>query len=151
MDPAEYKKLTTGRLLSLIRGTRTADEATAWHAAHGEPTLKDVLYDMMQRRNLYPKEMIRRCRIERSYFYHILNGNKRPSRNMILRIGFCMQADLAETERLLRLANAAKLYPRVRRDALLIFAIQQKYTMDEANELLKREGEPPLYRNDSIE
>jgi hypothetical protein len=51
-------------------------------------------------------------------------------------------------ERLLRLADAAMLYPRMRRDALLIFAIQQKYTMEAANELLRSEGEPPLYRND---
>ena len=150
MDPTE-KRITTSRLLSLVRGAHSADEATAWHFQHDEPSLKDVLYDMMQRRGLYPREMIRRCGIERSYFYHILNGNKRPSRNMILRIGFCMQADLPETERLLRLANAARLYPRVRRDALLIFAIQQRYTMDEANELLKREGEPPLYRDERIE
>ena len=103
---------------------------------------------MMQRRGLYPKDMIHRCGIERSYFYHILNGNKRPSRNMILRIAFCLHADLNETERLLRLSGAARLYPRIRRDALLIFAIQQKYTMEAANELLAREGEARLYRND---
>lgn len=149
MDSSERNKVTTGRLLSLIRGTRSPDEATVWHAQHGEPALKDVLYDMMRQRGLYPKDMIRRCGIERSYFYHILNGNKRPSRNMILRIGFCIQASLAEMERLLRLADAARLYPKLRRDALLIFAIQQKYTMEQANELLAREGEPPLYRNET--
>ena len=148
MDSTERKKLTTGRLLSLVRGSRSAQDAVAWHAENGEPSLKDVLYEMMQRRGLSPKDMIQRCGIERSYYYHILNGNKRPSRNMILRIGFCMHADLAEMERLLRMADAAKLYPRVRRDALLIFAIQQKYTMEAANELLRSEGEPVLYRND---
>lgn len=148
MDSTERKKLTTGRLLSLVRGSRSAQDAVAWHAENGEPSLKDVLYEMMQRRGLSPRDMIQRCGIERSYYYHILNGNKRPSRNMILRIGLCLHADLAEMERLLRLADAAKLYPRVRRDALLIFAIQQKYTMEAANELLRSEGEPPLYRND---
>jgi len=148
MDSTERRKLTTGRLLSLIRGTRSSEEAVAWHAENGEPALKDVLYEMMQRRGLYPKDMIHRCGIERSYFYHILNGTKRPSRNMILRIAFCLHADLNETERLLRLSDAARLYPRIRRDALLIFAIQQKYTMEAANELLAREGEARLYRND---
>lgn len=67
---------------------------------------------------------------------------------MILRIAFCLHADLNETERLLRLSDAARLYPRIRRDALLIFAIQQKYTMEAANALLAREGEARLYRND---
>jgi hypothetical protein len=65
---------------------------------------------------------------------------------MVLRIGFCLRADLKQTQRLLRLANASTLYARVRRDALLIYAIQNKYTVIQANELLLQNDLPPLYR-----
>ena len=37
------------------------------------------------------------------------------------------------------------LYPKVRRDALLILAINHKLSMREANQKLIEEGEVPLY------
>ena len=51
-------------------------------------------------------------------------------------------------QRLLRLVNAPDLYARVERDALLIYAIQNKYTMAQANDLLLQNDLPPLYRNE---
>ena len=47
---------------------------------------------------------------------------------------------------LLTLAGLSGLYPRIRRDAALIFAMQHKYTMQQANELLIEAGEAPMYR-----
>ena len=74
-----------------------------------------------------------------------MNGKKMPGRNMVLRIGFCMQASLSEMNQLLRLAGLSGLYAKIRRDATLIFALQQKYTMEQANDLLIQAGEDPLY------
>ena len=148
MDASNRKTITTGELLKDIRAARSAEDASAWHRQNREPQLQDVLYEIMQARSLTPKDVIRMCGVERSYYYHILSGIKRPSRNMILRIGFCLRADLKQMRRLLRLADAEDLYPRVHRDALLIYAIQNKYTMVQANDLLVENGKPPLYRND---
>ena len=53
-----------------------------------------------------------------------------------------------QMQRLLRLVNAPDLYARVERDALLIYAIQNKYTMAQANDLLLQNDLPPLYRNE---
>lgn len=47
-----------------------------------------------------------------------------------------MEATFTETSQLLRLAGHGSLYPKVRRDAAIIFAIEKKYTMQQANELL---------------
>ena len=148
MDTSKPEAVTTGELLKDIRAARSPEEASAWHRANGEPRLQDVLYHMMEQRSLTPRDMIRLLGIERSYYYHILSGAKKPSRNMILRIGFCLRADLRQMQRLLRLVNAPNLYARVERDALLIYAIQNKYTMAQANDLLLQNGLPPLYRNE---
>ena len=146
MDTSKPEAITTGKLLKDIRAARSPEEASAWHRMNGEPCLQDVLYHMMEQRSLSPKDMIQMLGVERSYYYHILSGAKKPSRNMILRIGFCLRADLPQMQRLLRLVNASNLYARLQRDALLIYAIQNKYTMVQANELLLRNDLPPLYR-----
>ncbi len=138
--------ISTGRLLKDIRAARCPEEASAWHRMNGEPSLQAVLYHMMEQRSLSPKDMIQALGVQRSYYYHILSGVKKPSRNMILRIGFCLRADLKQMQRLLRLANASTLYPRVQRDALLIYAIQNKYSDVQVNELLLQSDLPPLYR-----
>ena len=108
-----------------------------------------VLYKLMEDHKLTPKDMIKKTMIERSYFYHILSGKKRnPSRNMVLRIGICAGANIQDMNRLLRMAGTASLYPKIRRDALLIHAIDKKMDMEQANLLLIKSGEIPLYRDE---
>ena len=142
------KDITTSRLLTMIRGAQSFEEATEYHRSAPQPAFNDMLYDMMQKRGLSPKDMIQATGMERSYFYHILNGQKSPGRNIVLRIGFGLQAGLNDMNHLLLLAGLSTLYPKVRRDALLIFAVQKKYTMDQANDLLAEAGEEPLYRKE---
>lgn len=137
--------ITTSKLLTLIRSAQTFEEATVYHRTAPQPVFSELLFDMMQKRGLSPKDMIRATCIDRSYFYHILNGQKSPGRNIVLRIGFCLRATLNEMNHLLLLAGLATLYAKVKRDALLIYAIQKKLTMDQANDLLAEAGEAPLY------
>lgn len=137
--------ITTSKLLTLVRGADSFEQAMDYRDRVSEPVFHDTLFEMMQARGLTPKEMIRRSGIERSYFYHILNGQKTPGRNMVLRIGFCMQASLQEMNQLLRLAGLSGLYVKIRRDATLIYAVQHRFTMDQANRLLRQAGEAPLY------
>ena len=156
-NPPENRKqkkrtLTTSKLLSRIRSLETPAEVLQLHSASGQPEFCDVLYQLMQLRSITPKEMIRTSRIERSYFYHILSGKKKnPSRNMVLRIGICAGANVEEMNRLLRLAGTSALYPRIRRDALIIFAITHKYDMERTNELLLENEEIPFYREEKLE
>ncbi len=103
----------------------------------------------MDKKGLTPKEMIRRCGVERSYFYHILSGVKHPSRNVVLRICLSAEVDTQDANRLLRLAGAPALYARVRRDVLLIYALKHRYTMEQANQMLREQEEAPLIRDES--
>ncbi len=139
-------KITTSQLLTMIKNSTSFEAVSAYYDDVGEPTFHDVLYEMMDSRGIRPVDLISLTGIERTYFYHILNGTKKPGRNMVLRCGLALQMTLAETNRLLQLAGCSALYSRIRRDAVLIFAVNNKYTMEQANELLQQEGEEPLYR-----
>lgn len=143
--------LTTSQLLSIIKKSGQFSEVTeAFHDIEKTPAFCHYLYEVMEKHHLSAKDIIKRSGIERSYFYHILSGQKTPGRNMILRIGLCMNASLTEINQLLRLSNQGVLYAKVRRDAAIIFAIEKKYTMQQTNEFLQSIEELPLYREEVL-
>ncbi len=136
---------TTSQLLTAIRDASSFQEAVTYHETAPEPRFHETLYELMKKKGLSAKEMIRRTGLERSYFYHILNGQKNPGRNMVLRICFGLDLSLQEFNRMLRLAGLSELYSRRRRDAALIYAVTRQYSMEKANDLLNEAGEEPLY------
>lgn len=79
--------------------------------------------------------------IERTYFYQIKSGRRRPGQGKVLALCFAAGLPLSETQRLLKLAGAGALYARNRRDAIIIYAIRNGYTLQAANELLDDYGE----------
>lgn len=140
--------LTTSQLLSIIKKTGDFSEVTERFHDNEEPVFCHSLYNIMEKHQMAPKEIINESGIERSYFYHILSGQKIPGRNIILRICLCMSATLNETNQLLRLASQGVLYPKIRRDAAIIFAIEKKYTMQQTNDFLLKLNENPLYKEE---
>lgn len=145
----EKKGLMTSELLSFIRKSASVEDITGLFNGTQveEPSFHGELYHMMLRNDVAPRKIIASSGLERSYFYHILSGQKIPGRNIVIRIALCMSASLEETNRFLQLAQHSSLYARVRRDAILIFAIENHYTMHETNELLLNENEKPLYKD----
>ncbi len=149
-DASGKSGITTSQLLSMIKKSEQfSDIAEVYHDITETPVFCHYLYDIMEKHRFSAKDIISSSGIERSYFYHILSGQKMPGRNMILRISLCMRATLTETNQLLRLSNQGVLYAKVRRDAAIIFAIEKKCTMQQTNDLLLSIDEAPLYREGS--
>ena len=149
MTHKDNDRMTTSQLLSFIKKSEDFSEVTeTFHNNEEEPVFCHFLYQLMEKYKMTPKEIISSSGIERSYFYHILSGQKIPGRNMILRICLCMHATRTETNQLLRLARQGALYAKIRRDAAIIFSIEKKFTMQQTNEFLLREHEQPLYREE---
>ncbi len=139
------ERTTTSRLLTMIRNASSFREATACHDYSKEPRLQDYLYELMTKKNCTAKDVIQRTGIERSYYYHILSGNRKPGRNMVIRIGLCLCITLQEMNQLLRMAGYAELYVKKQWDAAVVFAVTHQYTMEQTNELLQESGLEPLY------
>lgn len=141
------KNLSTSQILAVIKKSGYfTDVSEVLKEQETLPSFSHSLFEIMTRHQLAAKDVILKSGIERSYYYHIMSGQKMPGRNVLLRICLCMSATLTETNQLLRLAGHSQLYAKVRRDAALIFAINKSYTMQEANALLIEAGEQPLYK-----
>ena len=78
------------------------------------------------------------------YAYQILNGSKNPGRDKTLAICLAAGMDYEETQRALALSDSGKLYPRKKRDSIIIFALHKRLSVQQTNELLYAEGEMPL-------
>lgn len=142
-------QMSTSQLLNVIRKSGSfAQVEETFSEMDEQPVFCHYLYEVLNRHQKSSKSVIEDCGIERSYFYHILNGQKMPSRNVVIRICLCMGATLAETNQLLRLANQGVLYAKIRRAAAIIFCIENHYTMHQTNELLLESHEQPLYREE---
>lgn len=89
-------------------------------------------------------ELIHRSSLERSYYYQIMKGTRKPGRDKVIRLCLAAGLNLRETTRALELSGNATLYPKRRRDIILTVAINQKAGVINTNLLLDKYGESPL-------
>ncbi len=78
--------------------------------------------------------------LNETFGYQIFTGARNPSRDKVLQIAFAMALTLRETNRALMAAGASSLDPKCRRDAIIIFCIDQGCSLQKVNEELYRLG-----------
>ena len=74
------------------------------------------------------------------YLHQIFSGRRNPSRSRLLCLCIGLGASLEETQELLKLCGLAQLYPKLRRDAIIIFALSHHMTLFEVNDKLFTEN-----------
>lgn len=104
------------------------------------PQVHYYLSDLLQEREMSKIDFITKINLERGYGYQILNGNRRPSREILIRIAVLLKLNLEETQRLLKIGERQVLYPRVKKDAIAIYAIEKGLEIEEYWGLLDAYG-----------
>lgn len=102
--------------------------------------LGDYLYQLLDKKKIMATQAAQRALLSKSQIYNILNDTTKPSRAFIIRLSFGIQATLEQVQQMLRLSENQLLYPRVKRDAILIFALENKLSLEDAHELLEKRG-----------
>lgn len=65
-----------------------------------------------------------------------LMDKKKPSRSKIIQIALALQLDIRETNNLLSLSDNGYLYPKVRYDAIILYALEHKKSIIDTNLIL---------------
>lgn len=99
-------------------------------------TLAEALDAWTAKKDLSTADVIKKSNLNSSYVYQIFRGKKYPSRDKVIALAFGLELNADETQKLLKQAGYRELYPRDKRDALLLFAINQKMNILDANEVL---------------
>lgn len=78
------------------------------------------------------------------YLHQVFAGRRKPSRDRLLCLCIGLGATLEETQRLLRQATYAQLYPRIKRDAIISHGIIHDVNLNDINDKLFQENEKTL-------
>lgn len=149
MNPINKKQLKTEELMHAITESRHIDDFLQEHGDELENIdLQTSLYDFMKRAGMTIPQIIEKASISRSLAYQIFNGKRVPNRNLLIRMALAMKLEVDETQRLLKISKKGELYPRIQRDAAIIFCIQNNYSLIDTNELLENLGEAILLKDE---
>ena len=76
--------------------------------------------------------------------YQIFSGTRNPSRDSLLCILIAMELDIEQTQEILKIAEFAPLFPKLKRDAIIISGILNKNSVAQINEILYDNNEHTL-------
>lgn len=102
------------------------------------PEIDFVTYleTLLLKKDVSKSELIKMTNLHRTYAYQIFNGQKKPSRSKIIQIALALQLDIRETNNLLSLSDNGYLYPKVRYDAIILYALEHKKSIIDTNLIL---------------
>lgn len=104
-------------------------------------SLSEYLMQLLYEKDINKTRAIAKSNLNNIYAYEIFSGKKKPSRNKLLQLAFGMELDLQNVQRLLRIAGLSELYPRNKRDSIIIFAFNNSLSLLECEELLEKMNE----------
>lgn len=107
--------------------------------------LPDYLFELLAERGMKRADVVRRSGINVTVVYDIFAGKSLPGRDRAIMLAFGLRCSLRETQRILKLAGVSELWPKVRRDAIIIWCIEQGMTRDDCDDELWRFGEKTLF------
>lgn len=107
--------------------------------------LSEYLTDLLNERNLTKAEVIRKAELSDDYAYQIFSGLKTaPKRDKLICLSIGMGLSVNETNSVLKIAGLSPLYPKIKRDSIIIINMNNNKSVVEINEALYNEGEDTL-------
>ena len=89
-------------------------------------------------------DVIRESELNSTFVYDMFQGKSKPGRDNAIKLAFGLRCSLKQTQRLLRLSGMAELWPKKRRDAIIIWCIEQGKDLAACDDELWRLGETTL-------
>ena len=106
--------------------------------------IKDFWETAIEKSGYSKSNIINKSDFSYCYFYDVINGRKIPGRDKIIRLILTMKLSVDECQEALRISGRSALYPRIKRDSIILFAISNGYSIYQLSELLADAGEEPL-------
>ena len=98
----------------------------------------------MESRGYSKAELARRAGMSTVYLYQILSGRRRPSRDKLICLCFGLGCSLDTAQELLKKNGFLGLYPKNRRDAIILYSLSKGISLQETNDKLFQEREDGL-------
>lgn len=139
-------KKNTDDLGQQLMDTPDLDEFLTQHdAAFQNETVTEYIEKLFHEKNITKSALARCSAISEVYLHQVFSGRRNPSRNRLLCLCYGLSASLEETQALLKHCGYAQLYPKNRRDAIIIHGLLHKADLFRINDKLCAENEESLF------
>lgn len=108
-------------------------------------SIAELLTALHEKKGIPKAALARKAGMSEVYLHQVFAGRRKPSRDRLLCLCVGLGATLEETQRLLRQAAHAQLYPKIKRDAIISHGIIHRTELNEINDKLFAEGEKTLF------
>lgn len=129
-------KTTTEDLLKELQNVK---DIQVFFNAHEKDFLEinpvDYLNDFLNLKNKTVADIIKKSG-SGEYLYKVFNGERKPSRDIIISIAFGLSMSVDELQLLLRISKFAVLDSRDKRDSIIIYSLSHNLSTVETNNLL---------------
>ena len=103
--------------------------------------LATLLLNFLEKYGIERKEVIKKSRLDNIYAYQIFAGKKKPKREKLIQLAFGFPLTVEDTDVLLQTGGYNALYIRDKRDAVCMYCLERKMTLEECNGYLYQVGE----------
>ncbi|MEY8319946.1 helix-turn-helix transcriptional regulator [Lachnospiraceae bacterium 46-61] len=126
---------STDNLFSEIKDTKDID----LYLEHNQTVFLDnpfIIYlnQLLSEKSLKKSDLISYANISKQYLYELFtNKKKKPSRDTVIKLAFALHLNLEETNLLLKKAGFSSLYPKIKRESVIIYCILKKESLISTN------------------
>lgn len=107
--------------------------------------ITELLTALYEKKAITKAALARKAGMSEVYLHQVFGGRRKPSRDRLICLCVGLGATLEETQRLLRQATYAQLYPKTKRDAIISYGLAHAMDLDEINDKLFAENEKTLF------
>ncbi len=136
----------TNNLQQELMETATLDQFLSENQDNfNRDSICELLNRLFQKRRISKATLAKQSGMSEVYLHQVFSGRRNPSRNRLLCLCFGLNASLEETQELLKQCGFAQLYPKDRRDAIILYSILNGMDLFAVNDKLFAENEETLY------
>lgn len=139
------EKKPTDELMEVLHSSNSIQQYIAGNGKYLlNVSLSEYLNQLVKEKQLVKSTVIKQAEFNEIYGYQIFSGVRKPSRDKLLSLCVGMVLSLTETQQTLKFAGLAPLYPKNKRDSILIFGIEKQQSICSINEMLYSNDEDTL-------
>ena len=104
-----------------------------------------IIDQMFRKKGISKAALAKQSGMSEVYLHQVFAGRRNPSRSRLICLCFGLSATLEETQELLKQCRMAQLYPKDRRDAIVMYGLINGMSLFDVNDKLFSEEEETLY------
>ena len=130
------KKRTEELMRMLEKNQNIVEFVNSHNEEFSKMALPECLSWLLSQYDKKKSDVINRSGLNQIYAYQIFAGTKNPSRDKLIALMFGYELSVDDGNMLLKSAGLSNLYPRNKRDVVIIFGLNNKLNIGEVDEAL---------------